>query len=312
MPSRPAAFSRYDLGMVVVSLIWGANFSAIKYALRSIPPLAFSASRFVLASLVLWVMVRVIEGPARLPRRGAGALLLLGVVGNTGYQAAFMVGLARTTATNSALILGAMPVMVALLATGFGVERLSGRLWVGMALAMAGVVFVMGARGAHLSHDTLAGDVLVLVACFCWAVFTVGLRKVARGMSPLRVTAVTTMAGTPGLLLAAWSELPTVRWSALDAGTWFGVVYSGLLAICLAYVLWTYAVKHIGGSRTAVYNCVVPVVAGLVAWVVLGERPTGSQIAGATLVIGGVLVSQTGPRAASDLVPAPDPVAPAE
>jgi O-acetylserine/cysteine efflux transporter len=57
-------------------------------------------------------------------------------------------------------------------------------------------------------------------------------------------------------------------------------------------VIWSYAVRGIGGSRTAVYNSLIPVVAGIVAWLVLGERPGAGQIAGAGLVITGLIVSQ--------------------
>ncbi len=287
-------FTRYDVGLLLVSLIWGANFSAIKVALPSVPPMALSASRFLLACLLFWVAVRILEGPVRVPRRTLYALAGLGVIGNTAYQLAFMVGLDRTTATNSSLILGAMPVMVAGLATATGVERPGRRLWVGMGLALTGVALVIAARGVTMTRASLDGDLLVLLACGCWAVFTVGLRRVGVGVSPLRVAAITTYAGTPGLVLVGWPELRTVSWGSLAAPAWFGLLYSGIMAIGVAYLLWTYAVRHIGGSRTAVYNCVVPVVAGAVAWAVLGERPGPGQLAGAGLVVAGVLVSQSG------------------
>jgi drug/metabolite transporter (DMT)-like permease len=290
--SSPPGFTRYDVGLLVVSLIWGANFSAIKYALPEVPPLAFAAARFLLASALFWTAVRLLEHPARLSRRTLAALVGLGLVGNTGYQVAFMLGLDRTTATNSSLILAAMPVMVAGLATALGVERPGRRLWAGMALAVAGVVLVIAARGGATIRPSLAGDLLVLLACACWAVFTVGIRRVGAGVSPLQVTAVTTYAGTPGLVLLGWGELRAVPWGSLQPVTWFGLLYSGILAIGVAYLLWALAVRHIGGSRTAVYNCVVPVVAGLVAWAALGERPGPGQVTGAALVVAGVLVSQ--------------------
>jgi drug/metabolite transporter (DMT)-like permease len=177
---------------------------------------------------------------------------------------------------------------------------------------MVGVALVIAGRGMGGAEASLAGDLLVLTACACWAIFTVGLRHAGREVSPLRVTAITTFAGTPGLLLLSGRELGAVRWAALDGTTWFGLLYSGILAIGVAYVLWSYAVQQIGGSRTAVYNCLVPVVAGVVAWIGLGERPGPAQLLGAGLVVGGVLVSQTGagapcaPRAAPALPDVPD------
>jgi drug/metabolite transporter (DMT)-like permease len=294
-PPPPAAgFTRSDAGLLVVSLIWGANFTALKYALGELPPFGFAAARFILACGLLWIAVRALERPSPIPRRVLAGLVLLGIIGNTGYQVAFMTGLERTTATNASLIMAAMPVMVAGLATATGVERPGSRLWIGMLLASAGVVLVIAARGIELSLDRWAGDLLVLLAAFCWAVFTVGVRRIGTSVSPLQVTAITTYAGAPGLLLLGWSELRGVSWGSLRAGTWFGLLYSAVFAIGIAYVLWNQAVKRIGSSRTAIYNCVIPVVAGLVAWVVLGEDPGPGQLAGAALVIAGVLLSQTG------------------
>jgi len=304
---RPDGFSRYDLGLLVVALIWGANFSAIKYALGEMPPLAFSSIRFVLASVMFWGAVRLTEPAAAISRRDFRLMILLGVVGNTGYQVAFMSGLARTSASNSSLIMASMPIMVATLATVTRIERLGRRLWLGMTLAVIGVVLVIATGGPRAAGSDLVGDGLVLLACACWAIFTVGLRKIDPAVSPLRVTEITTYAGTPGLLLLGWPELREVQWGTLGGGTWFGVLYSGILAIGVAYLLWNTAVKHIGGSRTAVYNSVIPVVALAVAWVALGERPGPGQWLGAALVIGGVLFSRSGRSTAS---PSPVPEVP--
>jgi drug/metabolite transporter (DMT)-like permease len=294
MSDRPVGLSRYDLGMIVTSCVWGANFTAIKYALASMPPLVFSAVRFVLASGLMWAVARKLEGPSRLERRTAWRLVGLGVIGNTGYQALFMTGLNHTTATNSSFIVGATPALVAGLGSALGVERPTARVWIGIVLATVGVGTVIAAKGVSLSLDTIGGDLLILMACACWAVFTVGVRWVGRGTSPLRVSALTTAAGTPGLVLLAWPGFGKVAWGTIDAATWATVLYSGVLAIGLAYVLWSFAVQAIGGTRTAIYNCLIPLVASLVAWLVLGERPTAAQVGGAGLVIAGVLVSQTG------------------
>jgi drug/metabolite transporter (DMT)-like permease len=304
MPSPRSGLSRYDVALLIVSLLWGANFSANKYALGVMPPLAFSAARFVLASLLLAGLVAVVRPGPPVARRRALILALLGVVGNTAYQVFFMSGLRTTTAINGSLILAALPVFVAVLGIAFRVERASRQLWLGMAIAIAGVAIVIAGRGVHFSADTLAGDLLVLVSCLCWAAFTVGVRWAGQGIHPLRVTAITTYGGTPGLLLLAGPELAGQPWGSFGPRLWVALLYSGLFAIVLAYVLWSYAVQGVGGNRTAIYNCLIPVFATLVAWVVLGERPGPGQILGAVLVFAGVLVSQRQP-AARAAVPEP-------
>ena len=88
--------------MLTVCLIWGMNFSITKLALAAIPPLPFTAVRFVIASVLLWIVLRLLEGPGALPPGATRILILLGILGNTCYQLAFTVGLNHTTATNTA------------------------------------------------------------------------------------------------------------------------------------------------------------------------------------------------------------------
>ncbi len=278
--------------MLVVALIWGANFSANKYALVSVPPIAFSAVRFLIASGLLWAVVAVLKPGQPIPARTAWLLAGLGLIGNTAYQAALMTGLVTTTATNAALILGAMPVVVAVLGSVFGVERTSPRLWFGIVVATIGVVLVIAARGLDFSSATLRGDLLALLACLCWSVFTVGVRQVGQNANPLRVVLITTAGGTPVLVLLAWRDLVSVDWVHLGGPTWIALLYSAVMAIVVAYAIWSVAVQRIGSTRTALYNCFVPVVAALVAWVVLGERPLPVQGVGAVLVFAGVFLSQ--------------------
>lgn len=161
-----------------------------------------------------------------------------------------------------------------------------------MAVAMIGVAIVIAARGASFSTATLRGDLLVLAAVSCWAAFTVGVRRAGRGIHSLRVTAITIYGGTPGLLLLAWPELRATRWDGFGPAAWVALLYSALFAIVLAYALWSYAVQSVGSNRVAIYNCVVPVFAAVVAWLLLGERPSIAQVVGALLVFFGVLVSQ--------------------
>ena len=137
---------------------------------------------------------------------------MLGVVGNTLYQLGFILGLARTTASNSALILASMPSIVRLRGrprTGAGRPRVLGGV-----LGELGVVLVVAARARGSRPDAMAGDLLTFGAVFCWAGYTLGLRTVPPGVSPLRVTAVTTVAGAPGLLLAGLPEVRDMRLGA--------------------------------------------------------------------------------------------------
>lgn len=278
--------------MLLVCLIWGVNFSVTKLAISQMPALPFTAIRFALASALLWVVLRLSEGPIAWSSAGLRRLVVLGVVGNTCYQLAFVLGLAHTTATNSSLILAMVPTVVAVFAGLLGLERITPRIGWGIGLGTLGVVLVIATSGIEFSVVTLHGDLLTVVAVLCWAGYTVGLRKLPAGVSPLRVTAVTTIAGTPGLVLVGLPGLLRLEWRAVPATAWAAVGYATVFSLVLAYLLWNRSVQAVGGTRTAIYMCVTPLIAVAAAWVVLGEHARPLQGVGAVLIIAGVLLTR--------------------
>jgi drug/metabolite transporter (DMT)-like permease len=153
---------------------------------------------------------------------------------------------------------------------------------------------VIATRGVGFDRDTLMGDLLTVAAVLCWAGYTVGLRRVPEGVSSLRVTTITTLAGTPGLLLAGVPGVIRLDWPAVSLNAWLAVAYASVLSLVVAYLLWNRSVKAIGGTRTAIYMCLTPVVAVFGAWLLLGEQPHPLQGVGAIFIIAGVLLTRTG------------------
>lgn len=287
-------WSRHDTGLVVVSLIWAGNYSVSKAALVHISPVAFAAIRFVLSTALLWLMVWGLKQFGTVSRATIWKLLGWGVVGHTLNQLTFLSGLKLTTATNSALIFGNLPVLVALFGVILGHERPRPRVWLGILLGTLGVVVVVGAKGFHFSADTIRGDGLSVLGLLFWAMFTVGVRHAALGLNSAQVTAFTHLGGTPGLVLAAGPSLSGLDFGSLHRSVWIALIYSSVLSSLVAGVLWTRSLKALGGSRTALYNCITPIFAGIAAWLLLGEKPVPLQGVGAALVVAGVLVSVLG------------------
>jgi drug/metabolite transporter (DMT)-like permease len=280
-----------DLGMLLVTIIWGVNFSVTKGAFASFPPLAFTGVRFGLASLLLIPLVRHMEGAEPLPRGALVRLIVLGVVGNTLYQLAWISGLERTSASNSALILAAMPTIVAVMAVALRLEPYRPKVLGGVVVASLGVVLVVAARGTGFGAATMAGDLLTLGAVVCWAGYTLGLRSLPPDISPLRVTMVTTVAGAPVLLLAGLPAMLSMDWSAVGWQGWAALAYATLLSLLVAYLIWNRSVQVVGPSRTVIYMCLTPLIAVIAAALLLGERPRPLQAVGAALIIAGVVMT---------------------
>lgn len=292
---------RINLAMLALVVVWGFNFPIVKGAFDELPPLLFNALRFAGATVILLLVLSRIErtrpktmrGPAGRGRVEWLKLFALGILGHSAYQLFFINGLARTTAGNSAIILATVPLFVALLGAALKIERLTAKTWGGILLAFAGIVTLVGATGeVGLAGQTLAGDLLILLCTICWSLYTVFSRPMLRALSPLRLTALTMVLGTPALILAALPQMLRHPWSEVGWQSWGALAYSSALAIALGYVVWYASVQSVGNTATAVYSNLIPVFALVAARLLLGETISLVQGAGATVVLAGVSLAR--------------------
>ena len=288
----PVGASSADLGMLLVCVIWGVNFSVVKGAFHYLPPLAFTGVRFAFSSLLLYALVRWRHRAIVVPPGLGWRVVWLGVLGNTLYQLAFTLALLWSTATNTALILATMPAVVTGLAGLRRIEPVTPRMWVGTGLATLGVVFVISAGGVEFSAATLKGDACAVAATLFWSVYTLGLRRLPATMPPLTITALTTFTGTPALVLLGAGQIGAVDWLHVPAPAWGALAYSAVLSLVLAYFIWNASVQRVGGARTAIYMCLTPLIAALTAWATLGEGLVPLQGVGAALIVTGVVMTR--------------------
>jgi drug/metabolite transporter (DMT)-like permease len=299
--------TRIDALLVAMVLIWGANFSVLKRAFEEIPPQSFNSIRILIASAVFLAAIglavrasargrrvpRVLYTPDALTRRDKWDLVWLGVVGHCLYQLGFAGGVDLTSVANAALLMGATPVVVALLSVALGRERLNALHWAGVTLSMLGIYVVVG-HGASFGGATLRGDLLVLASVCCWSTYTIGAMRLINRHSPLFVTGVTMAIGGVPYVLLAWPQMAHTDWHAVSTWTWAALVWSGLFALNVAYLIWYIAVQRIGPSRTALYSNVVPIAALAVAAIWLGEPVTATKATGAAAILGGVFLTRVG------------------
>lgn len=283
-----------DLGLVLLAAIWGVNFSVVKIVLEELGPLALNALRFPLAAAALWLVLRGRTGPSLPTRADLPRVVLLGLIGNVGYQLCFIFGIDWTRAGNASLLLATTPVWTVILSTLVGHERPNRWVVVGVLGTLLGITLVVLGRGDEISLGsvTLRGDLLMVAASMLWSTYTVGGYRLVARYGALRMTAWTLWIGTPCLVAMGIRELIATDLAAISTGTWLGVVYAGLLSIGLAYLLWYRGVQRLGNSRTAVYSNLVPVAALTTAWLWLGEVPTPIQILGATVILLGLTVAR--------------------
>jgi drug/metabolite transporter (DMT)-like permease len=282
-----------DAMLVTMAIIWGVNSSVMKVATNAMPPLVFNAARLGLASLALVVLALGVRETG-LTRRDVLALLGLGVIGTGLYQFFMIEGLARTRAGTTALILASGPAFVAIFGRMLGVERITTRGMLGILLSMAGIALVAFTLPAGLTRGvSLVGNVLVLVGCVCWSLFSVLIKPYANRLDGRVVTAITVVGGTLPLSLLAMPSVDRVAWDTLSLEMWGTIVYAGLASMVIAYLFWNRGVRVLGPTRTSMYGNLQPLFALAAAWMLLGETPIVGQLVGATAIIGGVILTRT-------------------
>jgi drug/metabolite transporter (DMT)-like permease len=294
-PVRSPAGSRAWLPVAAAAttlVLWASAFVAIRHLGHEVPPGALSLGRLLIASLALGVLV--LRRPFTWPARGDWPpLVLCGVAWFGIYNLALNASERRVDAGTAALIVQIGPIIVALLATVFLGERMHRWLLVGMAVGFAGVVVI--ARGSATSVDgDLFGVLLATVAAVTYAIGVLVQKPLLGRLPGLEVTWLACMIGA--VVCVPWTGelVEVVRTAPTSSLLW--IVYLGLAPTALAFSTWAYALKRTDAGTMALTTFLVPLIATLIAWLLLHEVPPPLAFVGGALCILGVWLTRRRPR----------------
>ena len=292
MPSRPPA-SAYAAA-VGMTVAFGLSFVATKYALRGFEPLLLALLRFSLAGGVLWVVWRLRRGGERVSRRELGRLAVLGFVSLTVYFSFENLGIARTSASEAAILIAAIPLFVVILNTFTLRERTTARQWGGIALSFAGIAALVLLGGSGAGGGSLMGNLLVLTASLSAGVYSILARRLLVSRPALFVTTFQNLFGALFMLPLALAEAALVGVRHPTRGATGGVLFLTVVCSITAYLLLNYAFRFVAASKVTAFINLTPVVAVAGAYVLLGERFTPGQAAAAVVVVAGVWLTNSG------------------
>ena len=302
-----------DLCLLVTALLWGINIPVVKFATSNMDGLAFNALRMVLSTLtlglILWLEFLVNRGDetARLPDQKLSTnrftftvlmqVVAFSLLSGLIYPLAFMHGIHRTTAGNTALLLASMPMWTALLSMLFLSERLVRLTWIGLIVTFVGTALIIQAKGSiDLSGAYLLGNLLILLGAMVWATATVVSTPILKFLSPLKLAFVSAFLTTPIHLVLNYNTIAE-QWHILRRFDVLGsLLFSGILSTGVAYATWHYGVRKLGGSHAAAYQNVVTMVAVVISWLVLAEPVLPLQIVGGAIAIVGLFILRQGRR----------------
>jgi drug/metabolite transporter (DMT)-like permease len=298
-PLNGSRIGRTDLLILLVIVLWAVNLSVIKIGLRSLSPHGFNAIRLGLAALAYAAILIARPRARRLAKKGDGWKAAgLGLLGITFYQVFFIKAVSIMDASTASIVMGTSPIFIALLATAVGEERISIAGWTGIGISFAGFLLVVAGENGGLvfTWEAWRGAVLILLANISWAGYTVFSKPVLDRNSAFRLAAVGTIAGTLVYLPFAARDLAKVAWAQISWQAWGAILYSGLVAIFLCFVIWYESVKEVGSAKTGVYSNLSPILTIFFASLVLGERLAAVQAVGAAITLAGVYLTRSGYR----------------
>jgi drug/metabolite transporter (DMT)-like permease len=283
----PAAFA----ALTAAGMIWGASFVIGKVALLELSVPHLMLYRFVFASIA-FVPLLLHSKPGLQPRDWR----VVAVAAVVGVPVQFLLqfeGLARTTASHAALMIGTAPVLVAVAAFLVLRERLRPIAWIALIASTCGVALIVMHTGngavSGRPQPTLTGDMLVLVSMLAAVVWILVSKRLMVHHSPIAVSGVITITGT--VALAAWviarHGLPPV---VLATRTWLAVVALGLVATTTSTVLWNWGLAHTDAGKAGAFINLEPVVGAALGVWLLHESLGATALLGGGLIVAGALV----------------------
>jgi O-acetylserine/cysteine efflux transporter len=288
--------------LIAAGVLWGTTVPLSKVALAWLPPAGLAFVRFALAGGLLMLFSR-----SRLRAASSPAILISGALGYGGSVVLQNFGIGHTSVTHAALLIGATPVLVAILAAVCGHSLARPAAWLGFSLSLAGVGVIAAAKGGGA---TIGGDGLVLAGQLASAAFTVSQARLLRDRDPVAVTALQLMA-------AAVATAPV---ALLTGGLHAGPMSSGPVLATVALVLagtvgpttlFTFAQSRVPADVAGAFLNLEPLV-GAIAGTVLFANPMGPvQLAAGAAILAGIGLSSLGAFRGSRATPGTPSPAPA-
>ena len=292
----PAPLPFTDITLLTVAVIWALNFSVVKASLSEIDIYSFNAIRFLLAAGLIWTIIGWKGAWFRIPQTDWLPLLGIGLIGNVLYQWLFIVGIDLTLSANAAVMLGTIPIWIAIFSHLFTDEKMTRLKSIGVVLAFAGVAAIVGGgkNPISLASDTFRGDLVIVCAAITWAVFTIRSKQFLRRYSALQFSGVMALIGAVMLSVLSWVTAESTQWATVSKAAWGGMIYSGALSIGLAYLIWNNGIVNVGPVKTSVYQNLVPVLGLLFGIILLGESLSSLQYIGSAIVVLGIVLTRRG------------------
>ncbi|MFZ1687484.1 MAG: DMT family transporter [Flavobacteriales bacterium] len=254
------------LALLVVNLIYGANYPIAKSLMPGvIGPAGFILLRVIGAVLLFWSLRAVF--PQKVEWKDAGRFLLCGLTGVAVNQLFFFEGLMRTTAVNASIIMVATPILVLVLSGLIIGERITQQKLGGVVLGAAGALTLILSHGSGGGEGaSLKGDLFILINACSFAIYLVMVKPLMRKYSAITVMSWCFLLGSVIVVPFGAGEFAQVQWPSLQTTVLWKMAFVVVCVTFFAYLLNTWALRHVEPSVVGIYIYLQPMLAVLFTW----------------------------------------------
>jgi drug/metabolite transporter (DMT)-like permease len=260
-------------GMAVV----GSYVALAKPLTEVFPVFLLAWLRFGLSALAMWTWTRHGAKEARINAAQHRMLFAQSFFGNFLFSICMLYGVSQTTASASGVILATIPAAVALLSWAWLKEKIGPRVWMAIAIAMAGLVVLSLAKssaGKTSGNMTLIGNALIFASVWCEAIYVILAKKLVNALSAQRIAALINLWGLALMTPLGLWQASSFNFTQVSIAHWLLLVFYSLAASMLSTWLWMTGAKSVPANRSGVFTVAMPITAALIGILIFNEPLT--------------------------------------
>lgn len=280
--------------MTFAAVFWAGAFIAGKLGVNEFTPLELTFLRFLFASIIIFTIMINKEKDWMIKKEDIGIVILTGLIGMVGYHLLFFKSLQYTTAVNASIIAATNPILTTLLAVIFAGEKINIKKAILIIIAFVGVILTLTNWDISIIYNFSfnIGDIIMLSAVFCWALYTILVKNIVNKYSPLILTTYCFIICTAIVCpFAVYGGIVT-KLARVSLVSWASVIYMAIFPSVIGYLIQQISIQKIGASKSSLFVNLVPVFSVILAYFVLNEVVGVLRIISGGIIIAAVILIQ--------------------
>lgn len=278
---------KVNMMVITAIVLWASAFVGIRIGLASYSPGALALLRFLVASLFMGIIYWAQKTPQKVRWQDRILLLLAGMGGIGIYNICLNFGELSVSAGVASFIIGLMPIMTMILSVIFLRERLKKGTWTGITVSVLGLSLI--ALSEQTSPGSQQGIIAILLSAIMGAILTIVQKQYAQKYHPIAIIFWVMCGGT--LFLTMFFPKLILELQQAERITTWAVVYMGIFPAAIAYLAWSYALKHLTASAVSVSLYALPLVSTFLGYLMLNEQPSQISLMGSLITLFGAYLA---------------------